>query len=52
MGDDEYYQELKKDESRIYEKLKQDITPEEKKSLFAELSTISRLKTNILKRSH
>ena len=52
MGDEEYYQELKKDESRIYEKLKEDITPEEKKNLFAELGTISRMKTNILKRSN
>lgn len=51
MGDDEYYQELRKDESKIFEKLKQDITPEEKKMLFAELGTISRMKTNILKRS-
>ena len=51
MGDDEDYKQLRKDESEIFAKLKQVITPEEKKILFDELGTISRMKTKILDRS-
>ncbi len=50
MNDSEEYKELKADERKIYGKIIDGVTPEEKK-LYTEFDTIRRRKTKILERN-
>jgi len=51
MTDSEEYQELKKDEKKIYAKIIDGVTPGEEEKLYAELDTIRRRKYKIRERS-
>jgi len=51
MNDSKEYEQLKEDEKKIKEKIRDGVTPEEEKKLYSELDTISRRKTKIRNRS-
>ncbi len=51
MTDSEEYQELKKDERKIYSKIIDGVTSEEEEKLYAELDTIRRRKTKLRERN-
>jgi len=50
MTNSEEYEQLIQDERKVYEKIRDEKNPEDRKKLYSELGTIGRRKTKLLKR--